>query len=78
MIYHCLINNYQIVLKFRKYLVLIIYHYLIKKYQLKYFQMIAKIWNSKNFKYLMVQIKIPMKKFLVYRLIEYKLLYVFI
>ena len=40
--------------------------------------MIAKIWNSKNFKYLMVQIKIPMKKFLVYRLIEYKLLYVFI
>ena len=76
MIYHCLINNFQIVLKFLKYLVLIIYNYLIKKYQLKYFQMIAKIGNSKNTKYLIVQIKIPMKNFLQYKLIELKLLYV--
>ena len=39
--------------------------------------MIAKIGNSKNIKYLMVQIKIPMKNFLQYKLIEFKLLYVF-
>ena len=38
--------------------------------------MIAKIGNSKNTKYLIVQIKIPMKNFLQYKLIELKLLYV--